>query len=123
VEGPLLIWGEQGLGDEILHASMIPDLIARTPSIVLEAEPRLVPLFARSFPAVRVIPVQAELYAGPIVAQEPLGGLGRTFRTGWDDFPRREQGYLAPDAARAPAFPRPPPPHPLPLTRISWLHT
>jgi len=106
VEGPLLIWGEQGLGDEILHASMIPDLIARTPSIVLEAEPRLVPLFARSFPAVRVIPVRAELYAGPIVAQEPLGGLGRTFRTRWDDFPHREQGYLVPDAARAQALRR-----------------
>src|SRR5262249_58385690 len=110
VEGPLLIWGEQGLGDEILHASMIPDLIARTPSIVLEAEPRLVPLFARSFPAVRVIPVRAELYAGPIVAQEPLGGLGRTFRTRWDDFPPPEQGQPAPPSPPAPALARPPAP-------------
>ena len=24
VDGTLLVWGEQGLGDEILHASMLP---------------------------------------------------------------------------------------------------
>jgi len=104
LEGPLMVWGEQGLGDEILHASMIPELIARTPSIVLEAEPRLVALFARSFPAVQVIALREELYAGPIDAQEPLGGLGRFFRTAWEDFPRREQGYLVPDAARVQAL-------------------
>src|SRR5262249_7554094 len=41
LDGTLLVWGEQGLGDEILHASMIPDVVARTPSVVFEVEPRL----------------------------------------------------------------------------------
>src|SRR5262249_12475486 len=76
VEGPLLIWGEEGLGDETLHGTITPALTAPPPRIVPGAEPRLVPLFARSFPPVRVIPVQAELYAGPILTQEPLGSLG-----------------------------------------------
>ena len=54
----LLVRAEQGVGDQILFASLIPDLAARADaeggSVVLECEPRLVPLFARSFPGVTV---------------------------------------------------------------------
>jgi tetratricopeptide (TPR) repeat protein len=100
VNGTLLVWGEQGLGDEILHASMIPDLVARVGSLTLEVEPRLVPLFARSFPGVTVVPIGPSLYAGPFVAQAPIGDLGRHFRPTWEAFPKREQGYLVADAAR-----------------------
>jgi hypothetical protein len=106
LDGTLLVWGEQGLGDEILHASMVSDLIARTPSIVLEVEPRLVALFARSFPALRVVALGTELYAGRFEAQEPLGSLGRRFRLRWEDFPRREHGHLVADAAPAQALRR-----------------
>jgi tetratricopeptide (TPR) repeat protein len=101
LEGTLLVWGEQGLGDEILHASMLPDVLARTPSVVFEVEPRLAPLFARSFPAIKVIACQKELYAGKADAQEPLASLGRVLRRSFEEFPRRECGYLVADAARA----------------------
>jgi tetratricopeptide (TPR) repeat protein len=104
VDGTLLIWGEQGLGDEILHASMLPDVIARTPSVVFEVEPRLAPLFARSFPSVTVIACQPELHADKVDAQEPLASLGRVLRRSWDEFPRRDRGYLVADAARARAL-------------------
>jgi ADP-heptose:LPS heptosyltransferase len=83
---------------------MLPDLIARTPSIVFEAEPRLVPLFRRSFPAVKVIELQPGPYSGPVAAQVPLGDLGRFFRTGWDRFPTRDRGYLLADEARTRAL-------------------
>ncbi|HEX9278648.1 MAG TPA: tetratricopeptide repeat-containing glycosyltransferase family protein, partial [Casimicrobiaceae bacterium] len=106
LDGTLLVWGEQGLGDEILHASMLPDLVARTPSVVFEVEPRLAPLFKRSFPQVQVIPLRSELYAGRIDAQEPLGSLGRYFRTRFEDFPSRERGYLVADTVRAQALRR-----------------
>jgi tetratricopeptide (TPR) repeat protein/ADP-heptose:LPS heptosyltransferase len=101
VDGTLLVWGEQGLGDEILHASMLPDVLARTPSVVFEVEPRLAPLFARSFPAIKVIACQPELYAGKVDAQEPLASLGHVLRRSFEEFPRRERGYLVADAARA----------------------
>ena len=50
----LLVRAEQGVGDQIMFAGLIPDLAARAKaeggSVMLECEPRLVPLFARSFP-------------------------------------------------------------------------
>jgi Tfp pilus assembly protein PilF len=100
IDGTLLVWGEQGLGDEILHASMIPDLVARVRSVALEVEPRLVPLFARSFPGVVVVPLGPSLYSGPFVAQAPIGDLGRHFRPNFEAFPKRQQGYLVADTAR-----------------------
>jgi tetratricopeptide (TPR) repeat protein len=101
VDGALLVWGVQGLGDQILHASMIPELGEFAQSVIVEIEPRLVPLFARSFPSVRVVGLAPELYAGEIEAHEPLDSLGRHLRTGWEDFPKRPEGYLLADRARA----------------------
>ncbi|MBX9775578.1 MAG: tetratricopeptide repeat protein [Xanthobacteraceae bacterium] len=104
VDGTLLVWGEQGLGDEILHASMIPDLMQRTGSVTLEVESRLVPLFARSFPGANVIPLGPSLSAGPFAAQTPIASLGRHFRPSFEAFPKRDRGYLVADGARSRAL-------------------
>jgi Flp pilus assembly protein TadD len=60
----LLVTAEQGIGDQLMFASMIRDLAARADAeggcIVLECEPRLVPLFARSFEEIAVHPCRME---------------------------------------------------------------
>ena len=50
----LFIYGEQGLGDEIMYASIVPDAMERADNIVLECDKRLKGLFARSFPSIEV---------------------------------------------------------------------
>ena len=50
----LLVWAEQGLGDEILFLSCMRDVLATCTDVILECEPRLVPVMARSFPSVTV---------------------------------------------------------------------
>jgi tetratricopeptide (TPR) repeat protein len=99
----LLAWGELGVGDEILLAGMIPDLAAMGVGCVLETAPRLVPLFARSFPEVEVAPrldpPHPATEAGDLGAQSSLGNLGRWLRPDFASFPRR-QSYLTADPAR-----------------------
>ena len=46
----LFVYGEQGLGDEIMMASCIPDASRDVGKIVMECDRRLGGLFARSFP-------------------------------------------------------------------------
>lgn len=46
--------GEEGIGDEIMFASCVPDLAEQADAVLLVCAPRLVPLFARSFPGVEV---------------------------------------------------------------------
>jgi tetratricopeptide (TPR) repeat protein len=102
LDGTLLLWSEQGLGDEILHSSMVADAATRADgAVVLEVEPRLVPLFARSFAGIEVVPQHLALYAGRVDAQAPLGGLGQYLRPDFGSFPDRPQGYLVADAVRS----------------------
>lgn len=101
VDGTLLVWGEQGLGDEIIHSGMLPDVVDRVARVAVEVEPRLVPLFSRSFPGVTVIGMQGELAPGPFAAQVPIGSLGQLFRNSWQSFPKRRRGYLLADASRS----------------------
>ena len=78
----LLVTAEQGVGDQLMFASMIRDLATRASaeggSIVLECEPRLVPLFERSFDGVTVHACQMENRGGTVQAQyewlEFIGG-------------------------------------------------
>ena len=55
--GSLLIWGEQGIGDEIMFAGLIPDVIRTGNHCILDCDARLKALFTRSFPEVNVSPV------------------------------------------------------------------
>jgi Tfp pilus assembly protein PilF len=104
----LLLWGEQGIGDEIRFASMVSDAVASGAAVTLECAPKLAPLFARSLPDVTVVPapyVAAENGEVPFDAQSPLGSLGGLYRDEASAFPRGT-GYLTADASRVEDFKR-----------------
>lgn len=50
-ETPIYILGEQGLGDEIMYCSILPELITRfgRENVILDGEERLIPIIERSF--------------------------------------------------------------------------
>jgi len=50
----VVVYGEQGLGDEISFASCLPDLIRDSRSVTIECDGRLENLFKRSFPMCEV---------------------------------------------------------------------
>lgn len=101
----LLIMAEQGLGDEIMFASCHAEAAARVSRCVIECDPRLAPLFARSFTQAEVVGhVRGTghdwLKRHPDIAyQIHAGSLPRLFRASWGDFPRHD-GYLHADGAR-----------------------
>jgi tetratricopeptide (TPR) repeat protein len=107
----LLVAGEQGLGDEIMFASMLPELRAQADHVVLECHPRLEALFRRSFPACDVVPLErladesAEAFAArlaslPVVdCWSPAGSLARHLRRSRAAFPAH-RGYLRCDPAK-----------------------
>jgi tetratricopeptide (TPR) repeat protein len=100
-EGMLLVYSEQGLGDEIMFASCIPDALERVCSCAIECEPRLAPLFRRSFPRALVLEAGsgAQEHGLRFAAQVAAGTLPALFRLRWSDFPEHE-GYLVADRAR-----------------------
>lgn len=98
----LLIWKEQGIGDEIMFASLFSEAIARAGRCVIECAPKLVPLFTRSFPRAKVVPGTTPPHVATsegIDIQCAAGSLARWLRPNLDSFPKR-QGYLVPDEDR-----------------------
>ena len=99
----IYIHGEQGIGDEIMFASCLPDLVARGAQCIVECQPRLRALFRRSFPSVRVIDSARELQKAegenPAVDYaSPIGSLPRFLRRREAEFPGAP--YLAADAEK-----------------------
>ena len=104
--GRLLIWGEQGVGDEIMFAGLVPELTAVGVNCVLDCDPRLKPLFARSFAGVEVVagydPVRD---AGmSIAAHIPAGSLPRLLRTNHEAFAKTSSPYLIADSGQREQF-------------------
>jgi tetratricopeptide (TPR) repeat protein len=101
--GRILVWGEQGVGDEMLFGSMLPDLAARGVRAVVEVDARLVPSFARAFPTFEIVarltPPDPRLFAPDISHQIAMGSLAGILRPSLDDF-ERPKGFLSPEPAR-----------------------
>lgn len=96
----VIVWGEQGVGDEILFASCIPDMIAVCKHVIFDCHPRLVDLFARSFPDVTIHGTRKTLSKLDWVAESGadacicVASLPKFFRNEDADWPGH--GFLAP---------------------------
>jgi tetratricopeptide (TPR) repeat protein len=94
-DGKVVIYGEQGLGDEVSFASMLND---QRPSVI-DCDYRLKGLFQRSFPQHEVHGGRwKEQYKGKVDYQCAIGELGRFYRNADSDFPRKP--YLVADPIR-----------------------
>jgi tetratricopeptide (TPR) repeat protein len=106
----LLLVGEQGLGDEVLFANLLPEAIEAVGpkgKVVLAVEKRLVPLFERTYPQIEVGPhltctvdartVRVTPFVGDMERIDlwaPLASLLPRFRPTVESFPDRKT-YLA----------------------------
>jgi tetratricopeptide (TPR) repeat protein len=98
----VLVWKEQSVGSQLLFAGVLPELVAAAGYCIIECTPKLVPLFARSFPDCDVVPRTDPPHPYTqhgIDFQVPVCGLGRWLRRSPDAFPARES-YLVADADR-----------------------
>ena len=106
LEGKTVVVGaEQGLGDQIMFASCLPELIRQAGKVYVECDERLAALFIRSFPDATVLPGGHEMKprwlreVGMPDFNVWAGSLPRYLRGSLDRFPEHE-GYLRPDPAK-----------------------
>ncbi|MDH5537363.1 MAG: tetratricopeptide repeat protein, partial [Betaproteobacteria bacterium] len=108
----ILVYAEQGLGDQIMFASCIPDLGRLAGHCVVECAPKLKGLFAQSFPTATVVSAQGadvkvqRLQEAPAIdCYVALGSLPRRFRNALAQFPAHH-GYLRADPDKVAAWRR-----------------
>jgi len=95
----VLVWSEQGVGDQILYCSLLREIKRETPTLTVMADARLIPLFERSMPGITFIPQNA--FVSEIDAQIPMGSLVSEFIKSKDDIARiRKDAFLIPNYDR-----------------------
>ena len=89
--GTLIVAGEQGIGDEIMFASILPDVQRDVDKLVIDCHPRLETLFKRHYDTVygyRKVPTAEWAKDYPDARWIMMGSLGRYYRTTAESFPR-----------------------------------
>ena len=122
-QGQLLLWGEQGVGDEIFHASLLPLVPQDGIRITVAADKRLHAIFRRSFPYASVIDSStlAMQKDADYTAQAPVGDLGGILGLDAEMLAARQTSFLRVDEARREALRKAPGfPERGPVVGLSW---
>jgi tetratricopeptide (TPR) repeat protein len=88
----ILLYAEQGIGDEIMFASCIGGILRQAAGCLIECDPRLVQLFSRSFAPAEVVARAADSQPPNVAAnvQCAFGSLPRYLRSSLESFPAGE---------------------------------
>ena len=98
----ILVWNEQGIGDEIMFSSIVPEIYAASSKILVKCDNRLIPLFERSFPTdVTYYSQDAHVSEDEYDFHIPMGSLPLTFRKSLKSFKKSASGFLRGDTAKA----------------------
>ena len=93
----ILVWLEQGIGDQIMFASLLPKLQQQACQVLVETGKRLVPIFQRSYTGIDFIPAQdptdSLLLNTSIDFQCPIASLPQWLLPDEESFPKY-QAYL-----------------------------
>jgi hypothetical protein len=97
----ILICGEQGVGDEIMFASCLSDVINRADSCIVECDRRLIPLYSRSFPKASYFERDSQYPPdlSSVQLKIAVGSLPKYFRSDFSNFPDNTY-FLFPDLSR-----------------------
>jgi tetratricopeptide (TPR) repeat protein len=113
------IWAEQGIGDQILFSTLLPELERHGVKAVIEVDARLLAAYRRSLPALEFttpktgdrprFPEDGTRGLSPVSScdyQLPIGSLPALVRTDAASFQRQPAALLLPDPARVEAMRR-----------------
>jgi tetratricopeptide (TPR) repeat protein len=101
----ILVYAEQGIGDQIMFASCVPGLMQHAAHCTIECAPQLRSLFARAFPAALVLAqsndpkLMQDARAAGVDYQVAIGSLPAQLRQRREDFSDKG-AYLRADPAR-----------------------
>jgi tetratricopeptide (TPR) repeat protein len=101
----IAMWREQGIGDQLLYSTLLPEFAERGERFVLEVDKRLQPAFLRAYPSWTVVgPDESEAAFSACDRHLAIASLPGLLRTTVESFDRQPQALLAADGARATTY-------------------
>ena len=104
LDGTLIVWGEQGVGDHILFGSMLSDLKKCAKSVILEIDKRLVNLFKNYFKKINFLNIEVialeKISKVKFDKHIAIGSLGQYLRKNKEAFKNTPSHFLIPSAEK-----------------------
>lgn len=105
----LLIWREQGLGDEIRFSTCLIDFLESKGEVTFECSERLVKTYSRSFPKFKVRPEVYDITNGEFIINDefdyhiPIGSLPKILRSDISCF-NKQKPFIKPNTEEVQLF-------------------
>ncbi len=90
----LYIWAEQGIGDEVMFASIFNDVEKDVAKLIVKTDLRLIKIYQRSFPNIKFISSNEEINEHEYEYHLPIGSLPKFYRNQLNDFEDKNNFYL-----------------------------
>ena len=98
--GRLVLWKEQGIGDQIILLSLVPEVLDMCGSVSVYVDPRLHSLCKRTMPEINFISDENVLKRESFDHHLSLGSVPALVRNNIRDFDRTVSGYFKADPSR-----------------------
>jgi len=96
-DGTLLIYGEQGIGDQIIFGTLIKDLLKIHTKIILKVHKKLIQLFEINYPEIKILDEDIIIPFDQYEKYISLGSLCKFYRNNISDFNNSEfKRFIAP---------------------------
>lgn len=97
----VLVWCEQGLGDQIIYASLLPELKKHVGEVTVMVDARLTLPLSRAMPQIKFVHHDARIKMDEHDAHIPIASLGSHFIHSLNDIPdKTSRNYMQADPKR-----------------------
>ena len=97
----VLVWCEQGIGDQLIYASLLEALRKETEKVTVMVDVRLMYLLQRANDKIRFVPHDARINNAEYDSQIPIASIGKHFINEVADIKKnRSVSYIYPDRSR-----------------------
>jgi tetratricopeptide (TPR) repeat protein len=116
----LLLWAEQGVGDEVMFGSLIKETQLHVAQTSVLMDKRLIALFERSLPGIRFYDQSKGIPEVPFDVHCPLGSLPRILRSHLESFTSHQSSYLLAENDKVASFRKMLAPNGQKIIGLSW---
>jgi tetratricopeptide (TPR) repeat protein len=116
----LLIWPEQGIGDEVMFGSLLTQAHSLADHLIVQVDQRLIALFERSFSGITFKPKHEIVDEGLYDAHLPIGQLAEIFCQSIEAFNTIKPNYILSNTARVDFLKSKLPQNGKPTIGLSW---
>ena len=93
----ILLWAEQGIGDQIMYATMFNEFSSFSKNLLIKIDKRLIEILEKKHPLIKFVPKEKIISDEEFDCHMPFGDLGKFLRKDIKDFKKTKFPFISAD--------------------------